>query len=201
MFVLLLTLCSAQQLTPIPSPKDGYFLGPMMSNFTLDVFYDHLCVDSASAYPGLMQYFNDNQDWLGLNIHIYPLPYHLFSFVVAQAGRYIQLKYPDKFVDYLTYMFQKQDYILKNGKNWDFPTAQNKIALYASQGTGVAFNEILNSLSDSDLNWSSRVSWKYATSRLITGTPQYILNGVWIPGATDFTTAADWTNYFAGFSG
>jgi hypothetical protein len=199
MLFLLLALCTAQQLTPIPSPRDGFLLGPAWSNFTLDVFYDHLCVDSAAAFPGLYSYWQANQKWLGLRIHIFPLPYHPFSFVVAQAGRFIQTKYPSKFIGFVTYMFQRQELIINGEKNWDFATLQSKVALYTSQGTGVAYTEVLNALSDDDINWSSRVSWKYATSRFMSGTPRYILNGVYVPGVTGYTTAAQWSNYFEGF--
>ena len=198
MLVIFLSLVSAQQLTPIPSPKDGFFMGPSGSNYTLDVFYDHLCIDSANAYPGLMQYWQANKNWLGLNIHIFPLPYHAFSFVVAQAGRYIQTKYPSKFLDYTTYMFGHMNLILTNSKNWDFTTLNNKVAQYTQQATGVNFNEVLNALYDEDYNWSSRVSWKYATSRLIFGTPQYLVNGVFVPDASDFTTMDQWNQFFEG---
>lgn len=200
MLVLFLFTVSAQQLTPIPSPKDGFMLGPSGSNYTLDVFYDHLCIDSANDYPGLMQYWQANQGWLGMNIHIFPLPYHSFSFVVAQAGRYIQTNYPSKFLDYMTYMFGHLNIILTNSKNWDFTTLNNKIAQYTQQATGVSYTEVLNALYDDDYNWSSRVSWKYATSRLIFGTPQYLLNGVFVPDASEFSTAAQWASFFQGLN-
>ena len=194
---LLIFSCSAQQLTPIPSPIDGFYLGPVFSNYTLEVFYDHLCPDSKAAFPGLYQYWQANQAWLGLNIHILPLSWHEFSFVAAQAGRYIQLTYPSKFINFLTYFFQYQNLIINNYPSWDFPTVQLKIAGLTNQATGISTNEILNALNDDDINESTRVSWKYGISRLISGAPLYLINDIWVPGVTGFTTSAQWSDFFS----
>jgi hypothetical protein len=193
---LFFSLAVGQQLTPIPSPKDGFVLGPLSSNYTLDVFYDHLCPDSAAAFPPLYQFYLANQAWLGLRIHIFPLPYHQFSFVVAQAGRYIQLQYPAKFLTFLTAMFNNQILINNNSPNWDFPTLNSKVALYTSQATGVGYSEILNALNNDVINWSSIVSWKYATNRRMSSTPSHLLNGVYVPQMYNFTTTQQWTQYF-----
>ena len=196
MIFLLIALCSSQQVTPVPSPRDGFVLGPVKSNYTIDAFFDHLCTDSAAAFPGFYQYWQANQNWLGLRIHIFPLTYHPFSFVVAQAGRYIQSAYPSKFLSFMSYMFSHQNLILNNYMNWDFNTLQNKVALYTQQATGVSFSEVLNALNDQNVNYSSRVSWKYATSRMVTGTPMYLVNQVLAPEAGSFTTSAQWASFF-----
>lgn len=190
----------SQQLTPIPSPYDGFLIGPLNTNYTIDVFYDHLCSDSKAAYPGLYSYWSSNQAWLGLRIHIVPLPYHHFAFVVAQAGRYIQTNYPSKFINFLSFMFQYQSIILNGYTAWDFSVTNMKVAGLTNQATGVSTSEILTALSDDNVNWSSRVSYKYAASRTITGTPQYLINEVFVPQASTFITASDWKNFFSGLN-
>ena len=197
MLFFLIAFCAGQQLTPIPTPRDGFVLGPIRSNYTIDVFYDHLCSDSAAAFPGLYQYWQANQQWLGVRIHIYPLAYHPYSFVVAQAGRFIQQSYPSKFMSFLTYMFSHQSLIINNCQNWNFPTVKNKVAQYTNQATGVSISEILRALDNNNINWSSRVSWKYATSRGITGTPMYLVNQVLVGEACSFTTSAQWSQFFS----
>ena len=198
MIFLLIALCAGQQLTPIPSPRDGFVLGPTTpTNYTIDVFYDHLCSDSAAAFPGFYQYWQANQNWLSVRIHIYPLPYHPFSFVVAQAGRYIQQSYPSKFMAFLMYMFTHQTLILNSYQYWDFPTVQNKVAQFTQAATGAPFLNVLNALNNDNINWSSRVSWKYATSRTITGTPMYLINQVLVGEACSFITASDWNQFFS----
>lgn len=197
-FILgLISAAFSQQLTPIPTPYDGFLIGPLNTNYTIDVFYDHLCSDSKAAFPGLYSYWKSNQAWLGLRIHILPLPYHHFAFVVAQAGRYIQTKYPSKFINFLTYMFENQSNILNGYPSWDFQTVNVKVAGLTTLATDVPTNEILNALNDDDINWSSRVSYKYAASRSITGTPQYLINEVWVSEASSFTTVSDWSAFFS----
>ena len=156
-FVLGLALAAfSQQLTPIPSPYDGFLIGPLNTNYTIDVFYDHLCSDSKAAFPGLYSYWTSNQAWLGLRIHIVPLPY--------------------------------------------LQTVNVKGAGLTNLATGVSTNDILNALNDDDINWSSRVSYKYAASRTITGTPQYLINEVWVSQASTFTTVSDWATFFSGLN-
>jgi hypothetical protein len=196
LFVLILALSVAQQLTPIPSPADGFFQGPISSNYTMDVFYDHMCSDSKAAYPGLMQYWQANSQWLGLNIHILPLPYHPFSFMVAQAGRFIQQSYPGKFMLFVTYMFNYQNLILNYYQNWDYPTAQQKVAFYTNQATGVATNTVLNALNDNNIYASSQASYQYGASRGMVGAPLYLVNDVWVPEASDFLNATQWSDFF-----
>ena len=167
MIFLLIALCAGQQLTPIPSPRDGFVLGPTTpTNYTIDVFYDHLCSDSAAAFPGFYQYWQANQNWLSVRIHIYPLPSH-------------------------------QTLILNSYQYWDFPTVQNKVAQFTQAATGAPFLNVLNALNNDNINWSSRVSWKYATSRTITGTPMYLINQVLVGEACSFITASDWNQFFS----
>lgn len=40
----------------------------------------------------------------------------------------------------------------------------------------------------------SRYAWKYAASRGITGTPQFIVNGVIVPGASEYDQK-QWEDY------
>ena len=80
----------SQQYPAIPPYSDGMLYGPATeTNYTLDVFWDHLCPYSAKAFPGLYLYWTNNHNWLRMMIHIFPLPYHYYSFEVSLAGRYI----------------------------------------------------------------------------------------------------------------
>jgi hypothetical protein len=199
-FFLLPALSLSQQLTPIPSPSDGFLLGPLLTNFTIDVFYDHLCVNSKNAFPGLYQYWQNNQNWLGLRIHVLPLPYHHYSFVVAQAGRYIQQNYPAKFMSFVSFMFQYQNIVLNGYTAWTLEIANLRIAGLTNQATGVPTTEVVNALSDDTINYSSRLSYKYAGARTMTGTPLYLINDVWVPSASTFTTSSDWSSFFQSLS-
>jgi hypothetical protein len=94
-------------------------------------------------------------------------------------------------------MFENQSNILNGYPSWDFQTVNVKVAGLTTLATDVPTNEILNALNDDDINWSSRVSYKYAASRSIAGTPQYLINEVWVSEASSFTTVSDWSAFFS----
>ena len=97
-------------------------------------------------------------------------------------------------------MFINQN-VIKNGyEGWDYQTAQLQVANLTNLATGVSINEIMTALNDDDVNESSRISWKYAASRIITGTPRYLVNDVWVPSVTGYTTPAQWAAFFSGIN-
>ena len=197
--VCLLSIAASIQLVPLTVPKDGYTIGPAVSNYTIDVFYDHLCIDSKNSYPGLMSYWKNNSDWLQINFHIFPLPYHTYSFEVSIAGRYIQKYYPQRFLDFMAYMFNHQKEFLDTAMQWTWSTVQTHVAQYAAQATGVSYSEIFDALEDPEINMDVRKSWKYSTSKLNTGTPRFFFNGVWAHEATSYTRMENWQEFFQQF--
>ncbi|CAG9331849.1 unnamed protein product [Blepharisma stoltei] len=198
---LILVLAAATQVTPIPHPYDGLFLGPLRSNYTLELFMDHLDPQSKLAYPSVMQYYNQNQKWLGLIIHIFPLSYRLLSFNVALAGRFIQMNYTStNFTSYIDIMFQKQEAFIQQANQNDFQTMQNTVTLYAMQATGASFNTILNGMNAYAANRSLRNSYDFACSIKMPGTPSYLINGVWVPDASNITTVSGWQQLFNSIS-
>jgi hypothetical protein len=200
--VLLVLVCAigAQQIQPIPVYQDGIAYGPGTTNYTLDVFYDHVCVDSAGAFPGLYEYWQSNQSWLRMVIHIFPLPYHYYSFTVGRAGRYIQLNYPDQFLNFTSMIFSKYTKYTETAQTWTQAQLYYFLATDASAATNIPYNNILNSLNDNSYGYNLRISWKYAASKGITGTPQYMVNGILTPNASNFETAQDWTDFFNSLS-
>ncbi|CAG9323744.1 unnamed protein product [Blepharisma stoltei] len=198
--VLVLSLASAIQVVPIPKYYDGYYLGPAHSNYTLETFIDLLCPKSAAAFPALIQYYTQNQHWLELIIHQSPMSYNTFSFPVSQAGKFVLEKKSERYLDWVYYWFQHQQSFTNNTASYDFYTANNKIAQFTSQSTGLPINQVTQALSNQDFNTKARVSWKFGASRNIPGTPSYLLNGVWVPDAYNITTVAGWTSFFQAIS-
>ena len=200
-FVLfLISVVFSQQTQPIPTSPEGYAYGPVSTNYTLDVFFDHVCVDSATAYPALNTFWTANQDWLRMVIHIFPLPFHYYAFDVGRAGRFIQDNYPANFTSFLSWMFVHYSKYTDAAQAWDQPTLYTYLATDTQTATGVPFSLVEASLSNSTFDYELRTSWKYATSHGITGTPQYILNGIWVPAAADFTTVQQWQDFFSSLS-
>ena len=184
------------QIPPVPPRPDGIAYGPSTTNYTLDVFYDHLCTDSAAAFPGLYSYWEMNQSWLRMVIHIFPLPYHYYSFEVGIAGRFIQLNYPSNFTSFTSWMFQHQSKYLDAARQWDQTVLYTYLAADTSTATGVPSGLVESALYNPVYSEDLKVSWKYVASNGITGTPRYMVNGIFSPPATFFETVADWENFF-----
>lgn len=196
-FAFLVGLAAATQLTPIPTASQtGFALGSSNATYTLDVYYDHLCSASAKAFPGLLKYWQKNSSWLQLNIHIFPLPYHHFAFEVAEVGRYIQTAYPNRFLNFTNYIFAHQNTYLNDALAWDYNTTLWRLSNDTQVSTGVSSSEVFAALYDTNNNWNTRVAWKFGCSKGISGTPQYQLNGVWAPDASDNESAKNWKKYF-----
>ena len=189
-------LCS--QLQPIPTSQDGFAIGSNSANVTLDVFYDHLCDGSASSWPSLFTYWDQNQDWLRLVVHVFPLPYHYYTYSVSRAGRFIQLNYPVNFTSYLSWMFLHQSKYLSAAEAWDQKTLYTYLSQDTQTATGVPFSLTEAALNNNTYDYNLRISWKYAASKGITGTPQFMTNGILTPGASDCDTVQCWGNFFNG---
>ena len=52
----------------------------------------------------------------------------------------------------------------------------------------------MEGFTDDVVTMDARYAWKFAASRSVTGTPQFIVNGVHVPSAQGFT-AADWIEF------
>ena len=192
-----LAIVISQQIPPIPSSPDGIAYGPSVStNYTLDVFWDHLCPYSANAFPGLYLYWSNNQHWLRMVIHILPLPYHYYAFDVGRAGRFIQQNYAFNFTSFLSYIFQHQSKYTDAAQYWDQTQLYYYLSLDTQAATGVDPSLVTNALNDPTYSYSLRLSGKYAAVNGINGTPLYKLNGVLVPQATELVSFYDWQNFF-----
>ena len=103
---------------------------------------------------------------------------------------------------------------LSGAVNMTEPQVQRIIAEVVSQNTNITYNKsviytvygvrsasksyshhrVLEGFTDEVVTMDARYAWKYAASRSITGTPQFIVNGVHVPTAPQFSVS-DWTNF------
>lgn len=56
------------------------------------------------------------------------------------------------------------------------------------------YHRIMEGFVDKVVTMDARYAWKYAASRSLTGTPQFIVNGVHVPTAPEFFIS-DWTDF------
>lgn len=60
-FLALIYVAKSQVPFPIQSPMDGFYQGPGRSNYTLEVFIDHLSPECKISYPAVQQFYNQSQ--------------------------------------------------------------------------------------------------------------------------------------------
>jgi hypothetical protein len=70
-----------------------------------------------------------------------------------------------------------------------------QMAKILSQKGLISQQDFVSGMSNDDLNWSARVSWKWATARGVYGTPMYMINGVINPLIGSDWTLAQWTQF------
>jgi hypothetical protein len=54
---LIVAFTSAQQIAPVPQKPSYYQLNAIPTNIILDVYVNHLCPDTARAWPGVYSYW------------------------------------------------------------------------------------------------------------------------------------------------
>jgi len=96
--------------------------------------------------------------------------------------------------NYATYLFKAQGTWYNaptiNMSTTEVVTSMAKAVEAAN--VGITASEFINGIADSDINYETRVSWKYGCSRgQVTGTPTFLINGVFI-NADPSWTLAEW---------
>lgn len=193
--VACVAMAGALAQTPIPtSPGDNAFgIGAFDAPIVIDGFFDLLCPDCADTWPTVkqvLQAYGTKQ--LRLNFHTFPLPYHTYAFYANQGMHIVNDYAPGNTWKYVDMMFNQQSNFW-NPINMDNTTNE----IVTAMSSLVESSKILDAktfsagLQNDTLNYATRVSWKYGTSRGVTGTPTFLVNGV-VTSADPSWTLADW---------
>ncbi|KAJ8313102.1 hypothetical protein KUTeg_010475 [Tegillarca granosa] len=195
--VFLILAIAAGSLCQIPIPKRPlgfvYNGGEADAPVHLDVYMGPLCPDSQMAFPTITQLaISYGPKTLRLNIHLFPLPYHRNSFLVAM-GQHV--------VDQVTngnmsYTWMKNIYAdlnaLSNTATADQSENQVKDKLSQIASTvGVSKSVFLSLMNNVNIDENTRIGWKYTCSRGVSGTPTFMVNDVLV-GADASWTVNDW---------
>jgi hypothetical protein len=180
---------------PIPSTYDGYKAGSPSAQVTLESFMDFLCPDSKQSWPVLQQvlsYYGGNK--IQHIMHVFALPYHHNAFLAAKAGVILERKQTGLIWKWLDVIFSHQ------AAFWNAATANmtatQVISAMADLAAplGISKRDFINGMNDANLDIIARVSWKFSAGRGISGTPSFIVNGVFVPQASSTWSFADWRN-------
>ena len=180
-FFIAITFCS--QEIPIFSRYDGVKLGNLSSTFQLEAHYDLLCPGSQEAFFTLSKVISDysllQQNFLFI-IHIFPLPYHTFSFKLSILEKFFQDNFGDlQALNYINYIFENQDsFSNANLSNLTNSQIDELIANKMTSTFSVTESQILDALNNGTYNQEARLSWKLGCHRSVAGTPTHIVNGI-----------------------
>jgi thiol-disulfide isomerase/thioredoxin len=161
-------LVSAQ--IPIPNRPDGYGVGgPADAHVAIDMFLDLLCPDCKATWPIVLQVIQAYGVKIHFRIHTFPLPYHTNAFVVAQ-GLHAVANITDRNLDaiykYTTEIFNHQQMWYNDAtKTMTIPQVVDSLATFSAQTGLVTKDQFVTAMGFDDINFETRVSWKYACSR------------------------------------
>jgi protein-disulfide isomerase len=191
---VVLAAVSVQAQAPIPYRPDGYQIGgPVSAPIVFDAFVDLLCPDCAAAWPNIKAVTDHYGSNISVVLHTFPLPYHTLGFTIAQAAHVIIDQEPSIAREFGDFMFGTQSVywnsILQNS------TTTQVLAQLTEQvvSKGFVSQEVFTAgMADDNINEETRVSWKFACSKGVLGTPTFFVNGVNIPAADPTWTLSDW---------
>lgn len=161
-------LVSAQ--VPIPNRPDGYGVGgPLDSHVVVEMFLDPLCPDCKATWPIILQVTQFYGTRIHFRIHTFPLPYHTNSFVASQ-GLHVIANVTNRNVDtifqYATKIFETQEtWYNAATTNLTMPQVVDSLANFVAQAGFTTKEKFVAGIASADINFETRVSWKYACSR------------------------------------
>ncbi|KAF0735199.1 hypothetical protein Ae201684P_002648 [Aphanomyces euteiches] len=205
--VLIVLPFVAMAQVPVPPTPPGFTIGhgSASANVQLEVFVDLLCPYSKMAYPALKQLVqHESPDRFRLRVHQFPLPYHHQAFSVAQASETISFALGrETFETWMEAVFEEQDsFGNKVTENQGQKNVTAQIHALAKKTfpnlTDAQWADGMTGHGGTDRDDDTRVAWKYACSRGISGTPMFLLNAVAID-ADPAWTYHDWIEFLKPF--
>jgi hypothetical protein len=155
---------------PIPSRPDGYGVGgPADAHVVVEMFLDPLCPSCKASWPTILQLIHAYGTRIHFRFHTFPLPYHTNAFVAAQ-GLHVVANVTNRNLDaiyqYATKVFENQEIWYNDAtKSMTMPQVINSLASFVDKTGLVPKAKFLLGMASDDINYETRVSWKYSCSR------------------------------------
>ncbi|XP_061190720.1 uncharacterized protein LOC133198718 [Saccostrea echinata] len=168
---------------PIPNRKLGYIYGDVkgLTRINVDAFMGPVCPESKMAFPTLLQLANHyGPNVLTLRMHMFPLPYHRNSFLVAMGAQIInQLSDSQQGVfNWTGNIYNKIDSLSNNATKAMSETMVISMLSDIAVELGVQKSTFIQKMADPMVDEDTRVEWKYTCTRGISGTPMFTVNDV-----------------------
>lgn len=181
----LLLFCFAVFVTcqiPIPRRPHGTSFGRKDAPVTFEVFVSLPCTDTTKFWREagkqiIQDYVNTGK--VQLLIHQFPLPYFSGSWESSKAANIVHKYQPSRTLQFIEYTLENQDKIfnraLLNKTQLEF---RDIIYLEYVRRFDISKEVYDKEMGDVGILLALRDQWKYATERAITGTPDFLVNGV-----------------------
>ncbi|MEM9090857.1 MAG: thioredoxin domain-containing protein [Cyanobacteria bacterium P01_F01_bin.53] len=170
---------------PIPSRSSGYKLGNANAPIVVEMFLDLECPFSKRGWNHVMEvaraYGPDQVHWI---FQLMTLGNHRQSWdatkaVIAIAGKTAEADSAQKFVDFTSYLYSRQEEFAneawKDKTQTEFHDLLAEFAVTATAHTDkAAFIELLNS---KEIYAQARIPARFATVRGVWSTPTFFING------------------------
>ncbi|KAK7409897.1 hypothetical protein VNO78_00281 [Psophocarpus tetragonolobus] len=184
--VLFILLSAGADYLP-PSRFDGFIYGKgsldLSDTVFIEAFYDPVCPDSRDSWPPLKQALSHYGSRVSLLLHLLPLPYHDNAFVTSRALHVVNNLKPSATFPLLEWFFKHQEkFYGPVTRNLSRASIIEELVKSATQVVGSSYyNAIKNGFNDTKTDIQTRVSFKYAASRGVYGTPFFYVNGFLLP--------------------
>jgi protein-disulfide isomerase len=150
---------------------------------------DLLCSDCLTAWPNVksvVAYYNQPNQPSNLRFvfHTFPLPYHHYAYASAQGASIVKALAPSRVFDWIDAVYANQATFYNEATAGMTSDQVNLVfAKLANTSCGVdpsAYLDLLQNYTVSDQ--PVRISFKYAASRAVVGTPTFWVNGIPVNG-------------------
>ncbi|GJP34932.1 hypothetical protein CLOM_g19409 [Closterium sp. NIES-68] len=198
---LLLAIASPCLLTsaqfPVPSTYDGLVYGADVSErqpVLLEAFLDLTCPSCQAAWPVLRhvaKFYGTKR--LRFVVHLFSNAFHHNSYFASQATNAVAAINGSLAFPWIDAVFHAQA-DLSLSATWHKTPEQvaAQLARLAEERLGIAEESFKAKFVDPNVEWSTRIAFKYGCSRAVVATPTFLVNGVLVPRATEEWTIYDW---------
>ncbi|XP_058735917.1 uncharacterized protein LOC131607989 [Vicia villosa] len=182
-----------------PAKPDGFVYKNRHFDYDtiqIEAFYDPLCPDSADSWPPLKQALDHYASRVYLLVHLLPLPYHDNAYVASRALHIVNGLNGSATFPVLESFFKYQEkFYNAPTRNISRASIVDEIVKFVTPVAGNSYQtSIKNGFNDTNTDLQTRVSFKYATSRGVSGTPFFYVNGFVLPDAGSALNYTNWRN-------
>ena len=187
MFFLSYFLASALSGAPVPNRPTGLVWNSDVNDIILEMYGDPLCPDCAMVWNTTLSVVQTYKEHLQLRVHLLPLPYHTWSFIVTKCIMAVKSISEEKAKDLVNDLYNGgQDQFENDPLSGVGQTqVEEKVLDYASSLLNIDKTELQQAFSDNEMN--ARIEFKYACVHSVSGTPTFVVNGVEVELGGDAT--------------